>query len=77
MNAIKEMPKLMVDNLTYANLSSYFFTSLPQAISCANKFFMEGLNAQIVAQGNSSFLVVTPDIARQMHEKGFRLLYGN
>jgi hypothetical protein len=63
--------------MTRTQLPSYSFTSLPQAIGCANKFFMEGLNAQIVARDKNSFLVVSPEIARQMFTKGFQLLYGN
>ena len=67
----------LASGLSCDQLISCYFTSLPQAIGCANQFFMEGHNAQIIARDKNSFLVVSPDIARQMFTKGFRLLYGN
>jgi len=77
MNAIIEASALMAPVLARNHLSSCCFTSLSQAISCANQFFMEGLNAQIVARDKSEFLVVSPDIASRMYTEGFQLIYGN
>lgn len=77
MNTLKNASYLTTSNRSRTQLQSCSFTNLPQAIGCANQFFMEGLNAQIVARDNTSFLVVSPEIARQMFTKGFRLLYGN
>ncbi|GAB3340583.1 hypothetical protein GCM10027299_54100 [Larkinella ripae] len=77
MNVTKDISRLMGSSFSGAKSPSFSFTSLPQAISCANKFFMEGFNAQIIARDKNSFLVVSPDIARQLAPKGFRPLYGN
>ncbi|MFC5409486.1 hypothetical protein ACFPMF_09220 [Larkinella bovis] len=77
MNVIKDVSKLMAPTLSSLQLPSCYFTSLSQAIACANRFFMEGLNAQIIAKGKNTFLVVPPDIAREMHPQGFQLIYGN
>ncbi|GAB3915978.1 hypothetical protein [Larkinella terrae] len=76
MNTINNVSNLMAPNFSRNPLTSCF-SSLQQAIGCANKFFMEGQNVQIVAKDKNAFLVVSPDIARQMSTKGFRLLYGN
>ncbi|RRB11525.1 hypothetical protein EHT87_23925 [Larkinella knui] len=77
MNAFSNASNLATPNFSRKQLPSCCFTSLPQAIGCANQFFMEGFNVQIIARDKNSFLVVSPETARQMFTKGFRLLYGH
>lgn len=77
MNSNRNKSNVMAAKQSLSQSPSSWFTSLPQAIGCANQFFMEGHNVQIIARDKNSFLVVSPETARQMFTKGFKLLYGN
>ncbi|MGA0555773.1 hypothetical protein ACO2Q8_03915 [Larkinella sp. VNQ87] len=77
MNAIKDASALMAPLLRRAQVSSCSFKSLPQAIICANKLFMQGFNAQIITRDKNYFLVVTSEVARTMYGRGFHSIYGH
>ncbi|WP_128546453.1 hypothetical protein [Larkinella soli] len=57
--------------------SSHHFRSISQAVKCADRFFMEGINVQIVTRGNNRYWVVQDSDASQLVAEGYKLLYGN